>query len=775
MPKTMARVVGFACLLCFLFASLVQAADTLGHGYSHRYGNIQDDSGTGVAFDANGNVFLTGYFNLLVNFGGSDLVSAGGSDIFLAKFDANGNHLWSKRFGTGNSDISYTVALDMQGNPVIAGTYSGTMNMGGSDLISQGTDFFIAKFANADGAHIWSVRYGAAGNGESVAFPPTLAVDGSNNVWFDGQFSTTINLGGTDLVANGAADAFVAKYNSSGAYVWHKQYGSTLVDGARDIVADAAGNGYLTGIFFGTIDFGGGNTLTAVANADVFVLKLDTNGNHVWSKRCGGPGSETAHDIALAASQTQLVVSGQFDNSVDVGGGPMATNGSVDVFLAKYDVSGNFIWGRHYGGTTVDTPNAVAGAPDGAVALTGQFTGTVNFGNGSLSATPGSNDDFTIRVDNNGNTTGMRGWGDLSSSDFANSMAINAKGEIAWAGNMGAGLPIDLGGGSLTGAGGRDIVFARFGPDNETPRITSIKDVGNDQGRLVKVRFVKNVHDGNTLTAPTTGYEVYRRDIAPPSSILAAPRRGTAVDGWILVGQTPAHGDHSYTLEVSTIGDSTLALGDYNSSFFVRAATSSPLVFADSDPDSGSSVDNLAPGIPGMFAFTAGNLTWKDSTAKDFDYFSVYGSNVDSFAGATLVNYTTAVNMNVAASPYVYYYVTATDFSGNEGKPAKVNTLSGVGATPSSYVLSVSNYPNPFNPRTTVKYTVPARGEVTVAVYDAHGAHVATLFHGERAAGAYSTEWDGRGANGAVVSSGVYFARIEQSGAVRTKKMVLLK
>jgi hypothetical protein len=134
-----------------------------------------------------------------------------------------------------------------------------------------------------------------------------------------------------------------------------------------------------------------------------------------------------------------------------------------------------------------------------------------------------------------------------------------------------------------------------------------------------------------------------------------------------------------------------------------------------------------------------------------------------------------ATSMDVSGSPYVFYWVTATDFSGNEGKPARVNTLSSAGGTPRSYVLSVSNYPNPFNPRTTVSYTVPSRGRVTVAVFDARGAYVATLFDGDRPAGAYSMEWNGLATGGAPVSSGIYFARIEHNAAVRSKKMVLLK
>jgi flagellar hook assembly protein FlgD len=120
--------------------------------------------------------------------------------------------------------------------------------------------------------------------------------------------------------------------------------------------------------------------------------------------------------------------------------------------------------------------------------------------------------------------------------------------------------------------------------------------------------------------------------------------------------------------------------------------------------------------------------------------------------------------------------VTATDFSGNESNPRKINTLTDVGGTPKSYVLSVSNHPNPFNPRTTVSYTVPARGPVTVAIYDLRGALVATLVNNEeKSPDAYRVEWNGRADSGAMVSSGIYFARIEHNGAERSRKMVLLK
>jgi hypothetical protein len=241
--------------------------------------------------------------------------------------------------------------------------------------------------------------------------------------------------------------------------------------------------------------------------------------------------------------------------------------------------------------------------------------------------------------------------------------------------------------------------------------------------------------------------------------------------GWTHVGTVSAHAKGEYSIDAPTIGDSTIALGQYLSTFFIRAATGAPAVHFDSAPVDGYSVDNLAPGIPDNLIYTAGDLDWDESADEDFDYFTVYGSNVPDFGAATLIDYTVSPAMDVSGSPYVCYFVTATDFSGNEGKPAKVNTLSDTGGTPKSYVLSVSNYPNPFNPRTTVSYTVPSRGHVKISVYDARGAFVARLFDGERAPGTYSIEWDALPG----VSSGIYFARIDHNGAMRTKKMVLLK
>jgi hypothetical protein len=337
---------------------------------------------------------------------------------------------------------------------------------------------------------------------------------------------------------------------------------------------------------------------------------------------------------------------------------------------------------------------------------------------------------------------------------------------------------IDLGGQTLT-ALTADNFIAMFAPGISEPVISSVADIKNDQGRTVKITFAASGEDDPRAYYYGTQYEAYRRTDQAPSQVAgaAAPasRRQLLDSGWTQVGSVSAHGKKTYSIDVPTIGDSTLALGQYFSVFKIRAATTSPYEFHDSPPDSGYSVDNLAPSIPSNLVYAAGSLSWNTSSAKDFDYFTVYGSNTNSFGAAVVINHTVTPGLSVNTSTYPYYFVTATDFSGNEGKPASLKNASGVGDTPTSYVLSVTNYPNPFNPRTTVKYTVPEHARVSVRVFDASGALVTTLFEGESAAGAYSVEWDGRDARGVAISSGVYFARIEQGTESRTKKMVMLK
>ena len=129
---------GTLTLTLFLTTAASALAGTPAHLWSRGFGGTNGAGGHSVAVDGSGNVIMTGYFSGTVNFGGADLTSAGATEIFLAKFSANGVHQWSQRFGSTSHDQGNSVAVDGSGAVIVTGTFAGTVNFGGSNLTSAG-------------------------------------------------------------------------------------------------------------------------------------------------------------------------------------------------------------------------------------------------------------------------------------------------------------------------------------------------------------------------------------------------------------------------------------------------------------------------------------------------------------------------------------------------------------------------------------------------------------------------------------------------------------
>jgi hypothetical protein len=152
---------------------------------------------------------ITGVFGGTVDFGGDTLTSAGSPDIFLAKFDTNGGHLWSKRFGDSRVQYGRSVACDGSGNVVVTGYFRSTVNFGGGTLTSAGADdIFLAEF-DSNGNHLWSKRFG---DEWLQQMGHSTACDGSGNVVVTGHFEGTVDFGGEPLTSAGNDDIFLAKY-----------------------------------------------------------------------------------------------------------------------------------------------------------------------------------------------------------------------------------------------------------------------------------------------------------------------------------------------------------------------------------------------------------------------------------------------------------------------------------------------------------------------------------------------------------------------------------
>ncbi|MFT3770294.1 MAG: nucleotide-binding protein [Minicystis sp.] len=427
--------------------------------WAKRFGDVAGQFAWGLAVDPTGGAVVTGDLDGTADFGGGALTTAGSSDVFLAKLDANGAHVWSKKFGNATLQSGQGVAVDAMGNVVITGYFQGSVTFGTTALTTAGgADIFVAKF-NAAGAHVWSKKFGSATDDQLGL---AVAVDPSGNVLLTGALVGAFAFGGATLTSAGGSDVFVAKLDgATGNHVWSKRFGDAgLAQQGRAIAADAMGNVIVAGDFNGTIDFGGG-ALTSAGGSDAFVAKLDAAaGNHVWSKRFGDGAFQIAHGVAADATGNVVVV-GDFAGDVDFGGGAIPSKGNTDAFVALFDPAGAHLASAGFGGTDYDSATSVSAA-GGVIAVGGYFAGKADFGGTPLTSA-GGRDVFVTKL--SGTTLApvwARGFGDASFYQSAQGVGLDTAGNMLFAGYFFG--SIDFGAGPLTSAGDADVFVAKLGP-----------------------------------------------------------------------------------------------------------------------------------------------------------------------------------------------------------------------------------------------------------------------------------------------------------------------
>ncbi len=336
-------------------------------------------------------------------------------------------------------------------------------------------------------------------------------------------------------------------------------------------------------------------------------------------------------------------------------------------------------------------------------------------------------------------------------------------------------------------AAGSDPLDPDSTPDNlHEPAIASITDVGNDQGRQVRVRWERSDLDVEGSPDPIMSYGIYRRIDADRGEGSSQPERHTSARGeWDFVLSVPATIEEFYNTVSPTLCDST-ASGICWSAFFVRALTASPAVYYDSEPDSGYSIDNLAPSAPRNLVGDGDHdevvLTWDPNEEDDLDYYAVYRDTVENFELGDPIGYTVGeefIDQDPPGGMRWWYRVTALDFSGNESEPSGAADVVATGAceAPGALMLMPPS-PNPFTAFTEIHYEIPAGSAgrpIRLTIHDANGRVVATLVDGVVLPGRHVARWDARNAGGARVASGVYFARLETGGLVRARKLLILR
>ena len=387
--------------------------------------------------DSTGNVVVAGQYQGIVNFGTGSVTSytnpsSGPTvDAFVAKYSASGTPVWSRSMGGDASDAATSVAVDFSGSVVVTGYQASTSaDYGGGTLVSQGgSDIFVAKYAST-GGYVWAKTIGGTGSDAGTG----VAVDGSGNVFVTGQFDVSasgVDFGGGALFSAGNKDVFLVKYSSSGAYLWSKRFGSPGFDLGGPVAVDSSGNVFVAGTFDQTIDLGGG-TLTTAGGRDIFVAKFSPTGTYIWQKSFGSTGDDWVRGLAVDGAGN-VVLTGQFVNTINFGGPAMTSSGFEDIFLAKLSgTNGSYVWSRSFGNSsTTDAGYGVAVDGSNNVAITGFFGQTVDFGGGPIVAQ--GYDIFVAKYNSAGAYISAKRYGDppaLFDNQFGDAIAMSSGGNV---------------------------------------------------------------------------------------------------------------------------------------------------------------------------------------------------------------------------------------------------------------------------------------------------------------------------------------------------------
>ncbi len=400
--------------------------------WAHRFGGSGSDNGKQVDVDINGNVLVAGTFEMKGDFGKTTLSSSGYGDVFVAKLDSGGNYKWAIRAGGTYKDEIAGVSSDCKGNIYAAGSNSGGASFGSFKTTSLGYDVWVARISPSGGWD-WVVTAGGSSNDKVK----NLAVDSAGNVFITGYFNKTATFGSHTITSKGGTDIFVAKLDSTGKFVWAKSFGSTDNDYGVQVQHNNSGQIYLGGEYRGTMAVGGASLTNASDGTnDFFVAKLDASGAVLWSRSAGGTWVDYLRGLALDAAGN-VYLSGMFSKSMTMGSMTLTpakkyANYPYDIFLAKMDPTGKWIWAIRGGGTyTISTMGLEVDAKGNSYLPT-FFESVATFG--KLSVLGMARDWLVVKVDPSGKplwgaTAGGPGW------DAPSSVKLDGKKHLYLTGN----------------------------------------------------------------------------------------------------------------------------------------------------------------------------------------------------------------------------------------------------------------------------------------------------------------------------------------------------
>jgi len=469
-------------ILSILFAGTSSFAQSPEWLWAKRAGGTGSDGATAVATDAMGNSFIAGNFQSnSFSIGDSTFTNptGAGGDIFLAKYDVNGNVLWAKRAHEGSGgyfDAVTSLATDASGNVYMSGYFEtaiitfDTITLTNTATMAFDNNIFLVKY-DANGNLLWAERAGGTSSGSDISAP--IALDAEGNIYISAYFSgAPVTFGDTTLT--GISGMTITKCNANGKVLWTKNAGNYSVNSIA--LGATSGDIYMVGSFSTDTLIMGTDTLINAGSgtSDILIAKYDTGANVQWARGVGGPNYDGAVSVAVDASEN-VFATGYFKSSQITFGTTILTNVGMDyddIFLVKYNTNGNVLWAKSAGGINNDDPASVVLDTAGNAYLAGNFSSpSIIFGS----------DTFTITgmfVAKYEAATGSVKWAKAPGAAAATAAAMSAAGNVYVTGNFSQStMSFDTI--ALTNTGITNVFLAKLDTGNGTIVRTSVSIVNN--------------------------------------------------------------------------------------------------------------------------------------------------------------------------------------------------------------------------------------------------------------------------------------------------------
>jgi hypothetical protein len=422
---------------------------------------------------------------------------------------------WAVGVGGAFNDIASDIAVDSAGNSYAVGLFKGTAKFGTATLVSKGDmDLFVVK-VGPTGAVAWATSAGGSGFDNATG----VAVDSAGNVTIVGSFKGTATFGGSTRTTKGGSDMFVARLSSSGGFSWITQVGSTGDDFGLAVALDKSGNPHALGKFSGTLSVAG-KSYVSVGGADNIVVRFNTSGQPIWGAHSGGIGGENGTGIAVDSSGG-VTFTGTYFSYASFGTITISNSNiqSNDIYVAKVNSSGSFVWALTAGSSATDYAGGVALDGSGNSYISGSLGGS-----GAVAGTALSGGKFFLaKISSAGKVAWLNpGWAALDMR--ADNLAADSAGNIYGTGSFSGSLT--LGSTKVTSAGLEDMLAFRVNSSGSFTWATAAGGAAYDYGYGVALTSSGDVlitgtfqHKASfglaalTLTATSTGDEnvfIYR-------------------------------------------------------------------------------------------------------------------------------------------------------------------------------------------------------------------------------------------------------------------------